>query len=343
MRPGRHRAGQRERDHPGGDQRRRRGPRQPANGIWKPTNRAMTAADDLEHAAPRPAAHGLARGLAEPVALDREVLELVVEVGDLAPELEQVVVGQDVLAVGRSRSSRRAYSSAPLSGLRAFSRRRAASSSETGAVPCVRMRDLLGEELVLLLEGELATAGQVEQRSRQGAARGRPVVHERRAGRGQLGRRRRHQDRRIVEEDRVPAVAQPMEHGPDDEDAEQAGPEEQAHDRIDDPPALQRLGMLDGVALVDLGHRGEQRAVEVATAQERAACRSRRSPGAPRSTGTGSGSPVPRRAGPGRDAGSRPCRTGSPGHRRSPSGRCPTGPSGRSRPARPRRGCRSPA
>ena len=94
-------------------------------------------------------------------------------------------------------------------------------------------------------------------------------MDQRTAGGGQLGRWRRHQHRRVVDVDRVPSVAQPVEDGPADQQQDETGSEEETHDRVEDPAAFEDLGVVDSRGLVDLAKRCEQRAIHVCPTQQR--------------------------------------------------------------------------
>ena len=133
---------------------------------------------------------------------------------------------------------------------------------------------------LLLTEREQAAAREVEHRRRQRATR-RAAVHDHRAGRGgQVGRWGGHEDRRVVEVDRVLAEPAPVEERPADEPEQRDRRADQPEDRVELARLLQGRGVLRGRRRVDLLERDLERAVEVAVYAGTAACRSRRSPGA---------------------------------------------------------------
>ena len=92
----------------------------------------------------------------------------------------------------------------------------------------------------LLAEGDEPARREVEHRRRQRPSRGR-AVHDHRARRGgQVGRWRRHQDRRVVEVDRVLAEAPPVEERPAGQAEEDDRGADQAEDRVDLAGPLER-------------------------------------------------------------------------------------------------------
>ena len=98
-RPSWHRAGKPDGDDPGGDEPDTEN-RQPRERDLEAGEQGDDTANDLEHPLTHPAASDLARRFGEPAALDGELLQLVVESAHLRPELEQLLVGQDVFATG---------------------------------------------------------------------------------------------------------------------------------------------------------------------------------------------------------------------------------------------------
>ncbi len=152
----------------------------------------------------------------------------------------------------------------------------------------------------LLAEGDQPARREVEHRGRQRPS-GRRAVHDHRPGRGgQVGRRGRHQDRRVVEVDRVLAEPPPVEERPAGQAEEDDRRADEPEDRVDlarraggprrapaSPPRRPWRGRRPG------RRRSPPRGGT-------AACRCRRSPGAPRSTGRPPRSRDRRTAGPGR-------------------------------------------
>ena len=96
------------------------------------------------------------------------------------------------------------------------------------------------------------------------------AIHDHRARcSGQVRRRGRHQDRRIVEVDGVLAVATPAEEGPAGQPQEHHRATDQADDRVDLAGALEGVGVLGRRRGADLLERGGECRVEVAGRERR--------------------------------------------------------------------------
>ena len=131
------------------------------------------------------------------------------------------------------------------------------------------LRALRDEAGLLRLELDQAARGEVEARRRERPARRLAVADDRAGGGGQAGRRRRDVDRRVVEVDGVAPVAVPRDQRAADEQHEQQRRDEQAERRVELPEEVQGPGVLGGRGGVDLLHRHQQRAVEVAALEQR--------------------------------------------------------------------------
>ena len=116
---------------------------------------------------------------------------------------------------------------------------------------------------VVLAERDQPARRQVEHGGRQCPPR-RGAVHDHRPGRrGQVGRRGRHQDRRVVEVDRVLAEPPPVEERPARQPEEDDRGADQADDRVDLARPLERGRVLGRRGGIDLLERDRERAVEV--------------------------------------------------------------------------------
>ena len=111
--------------------------------------------------------------------------------------------------------------------------------------------------------------GQVEHGRRQGPTRRAAIQHERAGRGGQLRRRCRHEDGRVVQVDRVLAEPAPREERPAGQAQEHDRGQDQAERGVDLAPELEPGGVLRRGRLVDALQRDEQRLVEVARRQVR--------------------------------------------------------------------------
>ena len=158
------------------------------------------------------------------------VLELRVELRHARSELGQLVRLDEACSPSPgAQAARSAYSSAGPMGLARVARPlrlldRVARSRRRLHADLVRQP----EQALLLAEREQPARGEVEHRGRQGAPRERPSMTNAPDAGGQVRRRRRHEDRRVVEVDRVLAVSPPGEEGP-------AGQPEEDDRRADEP------------------------------------------------------------------------------------------------------------
>ena len=229
-------------------------------------------AEDRDHdTAPDPAGDDRRRLLREPAPPDDLRLERLVERRDRRAELQEVV-GLDValvvvrhgLQAGLGELLRRAERPGvvpPLAGERVGIRVGWPGLDADLAADA--------QQPVLLAERDPAAAREVEHRGGQRPARRLAGEDEDARGRRQRLGWAGHQDRRVVEVDRVAAEAQPRPDGGAGEDDEQERGDEEAEDRVELACPLQGRGVLRRRGRIDLRHRREQRAVEVAAAEER--------------------------------------------------------------------------
>ena len=140
----------------------------------------------------------------------------------LAPNPSRSSSARTPSAGASSRSWLSAYVSASLSGRRALSRRWAASWSFAGGLPWVWIETFLWRNASSASNWSsprLARSSSAVVRARRDEL---ALVDERAGRRREVGRRGRHEHRRVVDVDRVAAVAQPVEDRPADEHEEQA-------------------------------------------------------------------------------------------------------------------------
>ena len=103
----------------------------------------------------------------------------------------------------------------------------------------------------------------------QRVARRAAVEHQRAGGSRQVGRRARHEDRGIVEKGRVAAEAQPVEHGPGDQQQQRQWRADQTDDGVENSGATERGGMIGGCIGIHALHCNQESAVEVGSLEFR--------------------------------------------------------------------------
>ena len=273
-------------DDPAGDRRPRRSATSPEIGRLKPTTTPMIPAATTRTPGPtqRPVTLlGFSRN--QPRVRRRASSSSPSKAATCVAELGQLV-GLDVAGPRPSRRARAgagARSPRPARSAGARSGRAAPPAPRRPAAARCRCRPSCRARGSRRPRGsDQAAAGEVEHRRRQRPPRG-PSVHDHRPGRrGQVGRRRGHVDRRIVEVDGVLAVPPPAQERP-------AGQAHEHHRRPDQPDhgvdlagGLELAGVLRRRGRVDPLEGDRERAVEVGRPQAAAACRCRRSPGARR-------------------------------------------------------------
>ena len=223
---------------------------------------------------PRQRFFDLGGALLEPALRDAVVLDAPLEARDVLAELDDLL-GLDVVRAAADRlevavQEARALVHRPPAGPR---RCAPAPSASAITVSLVWMPISWPEReqalLVLRLERDQAADREVEAGGREGAAADLPVAH-RGAGRGrEAGRRGGDVDRRVVEVDRVAAGAEPGQDRPREDHDEQQRRDDQAEQRVRLAEERDRGGVLGRRVRVDLGHRDDRGAVEVAAAEER--------------------------------------------------------------------------
>ena len=121
--------------------------------------------------------------------------------------------------------------------------------------------------LALGLERDATPRGQVDKTRAQRSIRRSFGEQEGRHGRRQVGRRRRHQDRVVVDVHRVAPVSQPGQSG---DQHQQDAQQQSAHgdQGVDLPATLQCGGVLRRRVGVDVVETGQQPAVQIAIGEE---------------------------------------------------------------------------
>ena len=217
-------------------------------------------------------------------------------------ELGQVVGLDEVLrTVPSARNSVRATASAGPIGRRAL-RARCASSTASPAAGSVSMPTLVDSP-----SRPLSSRNAIRPRDARSSiavvkARrdGRAVHHERARRRGQVGRRRRHEDRRVVEVDRVLAEAPPGEERPAGQAQEDDRRDEQAQDGVDLAAELEPRRRAPASRPRRSVHRDDAGRRRGPRPAGTGPCPRRRCAGAARWSGTSPRSRARRTAGPGR-------------------------------------------
>ena len=170
------------------------------------------ASETGDHALGRPASDDRARLVDQPAALDGMCLELRVELPDGWTELRQLVaLDEAVRALGAelAKLAQRVLLRRP--DRSPCVERSASFLDALELCRCDVDTDLAGEpeQAVVLPERDLAARRQVEHRGRQRPARRASVHDQGPRRRGQVRRWGRHQDRRVVEVDRILALPAP--------------------------------------------------------------------------------------------------------------------------------------
>ncbi len=266
---GGHDPGDREQDERGADRR-------PAEELQAVARQARADgdrcdADDQDDRRPgTPAPDDLGGLLAEPALVHDMLLELLVELGGVRPELRDLVgldeaLGADPLELpegkllGRGQGPTRCLCPLPVA-VGVHPDRRPGLDADLATEP---------EQAAFLAEREQPPAGKVEQGSRQGPAGGLAVEDERARRCRQLGRRCGDVDRGVVEVFGIAAVPEPRPGAPCDEAEEHDRRADQAHRGVELAGALEPCGVLGRRRRVDLLESRAQCPVQISPRESR--------------------------------------------------------------------------